>query len=114
MTDKKRKNNLYTLGYFLKRLRDCNFIALKVFNEFRPDDNRKWVILVDPGNTSVFITCIFDKHTKKHMYRLEGFGPQFGKHFNIETNSMEIIVEALIMRGVQQVTKENPFIKKDD
>jgi hypothetical protein len=114
MIEKKRKNNLYTLGYFLKRLRNCNFIALKIFNDYRSDDHRKWTIIVDPGNTSLFITCIFYRDTKDFMFHLDDGGKLFPKNFFLKTDSIEIIVESLINRGVAQVFEDNKYIKNRD
>lgn len=110
--EKKRKNNLYTLGYFLKRLRDCNFITLKVFNGYKQGDIRKWTILVDPGDTSVFITCLYNNDTKEFMFHLDDGGKLFPKNFYMKTNSIEIIVEKLITQGVSQALEGSEYKKE--
>jgi hypothetical protein len=112
MNDKKRKNNLYTLGYFVKRLRDCNFITLKIFNEYGFTDSRKWTILVDPGEASVYITCLQDSSTKDYMFHIDDGGKLFPKNFFLKTNSIEIIVEKLINQGVSQLRDDSNYLKE--
>lgn len=111
MNDKKRKNNLYTLGYFLKRMRDCNFIALNIFNKYRQGDRRKWTVLIDPSNTSVYITCLFDSSTKDFIFHIDDGGNLFPKNFFVKTNSIEIIVEKLISQGVSQALEDSEYKK---
>jgi hypothetical protein len=110
--EKKRKNNLYTLGYFTKRLRDCNFITLKIFNDYKEGDIRKWTILVDPGDTSVFITCLYKNETKEFMFHIDDGGKLFPKNFYMKTNSIEIIVEKLITQGVSQALDGSGYKKE--
>ena len=102
--EKKRKNNLYTLGYFTKRLRDCNFITLKIFNDYKEGDIRKWTILVDPGDTSVFITCLYKNETKEFMFHIDDGGKLFPKNF--------YIVEKLITQGVSQALDGSGYKKE--
>ena len=52
-----KKNKLKTAGYFIKRLKDNDFVTLRIFDKYSESDPRKWTVLVDPGGTSVFITC---------------------------------------------------------
>ena len=51
------KNKLKTPGYFIKRLKDNDFVTLRIFNKYRESDPRRWTVLVDPAGASVFITC---------------------------------------------------------
>ena len=51
------KNKLTTVGYFIKRLRDSGYVTDKVFTDYSKIDPRSWTVVVDPRNSSVFITC---------------------------------------------------------
>lgn len=109
-----KKNKLYTLGYFTKRLRDCNFIVLKIFNSYSSSDKRKWTILVDPGNTSTYITCVNDLNDKDVKFLIDDNGKCFPKNFYMKTDSIEIIVEKLLTNGVQQAGENNNYLKANE
>lgn len=107
------KNKISTLGYFLKRLRDCGFIAIKIYNKYSFQDSRKWSVMVDPGNRSVLITCYENKEYKGDVvYEINDGGNLFPKNYNLKTNSMEIIITTLLEKGVPQKTEDNEFLKK--
>jgi len=109
---KKTKNNIYTQGYFLKRLRDCGFIVLKMYNEFAEHDPRRWTVLVDPGNTSIFITCSNDQFDNKEVvFSFDDGGRSFGVNHKLKTSSMEVLVEVLMKHGAQQLGDNSKFIK---
>ena len=55
------KNKIRTPSYFMKRLRDNGFIVWRIFNSYGKHDPRRWTVLVDPGCSSVFITCFTNK-----------------------------------------------------
>jgi hypothetical protein len=106
------KNKISTLGYFLKRLRDSGFIAIKLFNEYGPQDPRKWSIMVDPSGRSLMVTCYENKEQLGDiMFELNDGGNLFPKNYNLKTSSMEIIITSLIERKIPQKEKENPFLK---
>ena len=46
---KQKKNNITTGGYFLNRLRDSGFVAIRLFKDYPISDPRKWTIMVDPS-----------------------------------------------------------------
>lgn len=102
------KNKITTLSYFVKRLKDSNFNTWKIFNKYANSDPRKWTILVDPGNTSVYITCYENKdYNNEKMFEFNDGSRLFPRNFSLKTNSMEVIVSTLIEKGVSQITAES-------
>lgn len=100
-----RKNKITTQSYFIKRLKDNKFITYKIFDEYTQVDTRRWTILVDPGNASIFITCYENKDFRGDvMFEFSDGGQLFPRNFSIKTNSMEVIITTLIERGVSQRT----------
>lgn len=105
----KRRNQITTAGYFIKRLRDNRFVCLKVFNDYGDHDPRKWTILVDPGGSSVYITCwVNSDFFGEKMFELNGIG---FKNFNLKTESIEIIIQELLNRGVSNNAQETKYFK---
>ena len=108
------KNKLKTSGYFIKRLKDSGFITLRIFQKYGISDPRKWTILVDPGVTSVFITCYQNKEKLNEiMFEIDDGGVRFPRNYFIKTHSIEVIVEYLIEKGISQNDTTNPFYKLD-
>jgi hypothetical protein len=97
------KNKISTPGYFLKRLKDSKFTTFKIFKNYSEADSRRWTILVDPGVTSVFITCYENISFKGDvMFEFNDGGNLFPKNFSLKTNSIEVVVSKLIEAGVKQ------------
>ena len=108
------KNKVTTQGYFIKRLRDSNFIVIKLFNEYPLIDPRRWTIMVDPGGHSLIITCYENKDFKGDIcFEFNDGGNRFPKNYNLKTSSMEIITTTLIERGIPQKDNDCSFIKRD-
>jgi len=109
------KNKITTISYFLKRLRDNKFVALKLWEGYSKYDSRKWTILVDPGGVSLYITCYQNKDFNgEKMFEFNDGGNLFPKNFSIKTLSMEVIITKLIERGVPMLAddKDTPFYKE--
>lgn len=107
------KNKITTHGYFLKRLRDSGFIAVKMFKDYGLVDPRRWTIMVDPGGVSLMITCYENKGFRGDIvFELNDGGNLFHKNFNLKTKSMEIIVTTLIEKGIPQKEDGCSFEKK--
>lgn len=103
----KNKNKITTLSYFVKRLKDSGFNVWKVCNNYSLSDPRKWTVIIDPGNTSIFVTCYENKDFKGHrMFEFNDGGQLFPRNFSLKTDSAEIIITALIERGVPQIEVE--------
>ena len=109
-----KKNKITTGGYFLSRLRDSGFIAIKIFNKYGQHDPRKWSIMVDPSGSSLLITCYQNKEFRGDVvFEFNDGGNKFLKNYNLKTQSMEIIVTTLIEKGISQKTENCEYEKRD-
>ena len=106
-------NNITTQGYFIKRLRDCGFIVIKLFHDFSLTDPRKWVILINPNRESVLITCYCNKtNYREIVFEISDGGNKIPKNFHLSTDSMEVIISYLIRNGVSNtVDIDDPYNK---
>ena len=111
---KKAKNKITTNGYFLRRLRDSGFIAVRSFSKFGQHDPRKWSVIVDPGVTSVIITCYQNKENAGDVFfTFDDGGVKFPNNWKLKTQSMEVIVTTLIERDIPQKENDSIFLKGD-
>ena len=95
------KNKLTTVGYFIKRLRDSGYITDKVFTDYADYDPRSWTVVVDPGCSSVFITCFNNHNSMGEEYFEMNEGGQFiHERFKLKTSSIETLVEYLVKFGI--------------
>ncbi len=107
------KNRITTLGYFKKRLRDNGFIVINIFNNYLNDDNRKWTIMLNPGNESIFITCKQEKDFDTPVFEFND-GGNIIKQTNLKltTMSMEVIIEKLLITWkINNKNKNSPYFK---
>ena len=112
MTDIHKKNKLKTAGYFIKRLKDNDFVTLRIFDKYSESDPRKWTVLVDPGGTSVFITCFENTPFKgEYLFSFNDGNQNFNNNFSLKTDSIEVVVSKLLRTGVQQKDKSE-FLDK--
>ena len=63
--EKRVSNKIKTAGYFIKRLKDSGFVVFKIFNAYSDQDPRRWTVLIDPGISSVYITCYTNKNGRE-------------------------------------------------
>lgn len=104
MINKRQQNKIHTPGYFIKRLRDSGFAVLRVFQNYGEYDSRRWTVLIDPAGSSMFVTCYINKSfINDVMFEFNDGGNLFPKNYNISTESIEVIVQQLIDRGVQRI-----------
>ena len=109
-SEHKVKNKIKTAGYFIKRLKDNGFVVLKIFNAYSNADPRRWSVLVNPGYHSVYITCFTNKEQKDEvLFEFDDGGNNFNKGFYLSTNSIEVVINQLIEKGVNNDPKLNPF-----
>ena len=107
------KNKITTGSYFVKRLRDSGFVTIRLFKDYNILDPRRWTIMVDPGGSSLIITCYENKEFQGDVvFEFNDGGNKFPKNYNLKTKSMEIIVTALIERGIPQKQIGCAFEKK--
>jgi hypothetical protein len=111
--NKRQQNKIKTPGYFIKRLRDNKFGVLRVFQQYGIHDSRRWTVLVDPGGSSIFVTCYNNKNFNDEiMFEFNDGSNFFPKNFSISTESIEIIIQLLIDKGVPTISTENKFYKE--
>ncbi len=110
LREKKTNNKIKTAGYFIKRLKDCGFVVFKIFNAYSETDPRRWTVLVDPGVSSVYITCFTNKNeVNEVLFEIDDGGNKFQKGTYLKTESIEIVVSTLIEKGINNDAKKNPF-----
>jgi len=102
------KNKITTLSYFVKRLKDCKFNTWKINTNYSLTDPRKWTILVDPGNSSLFITCYENKDFKgEMMFEFNDGGRLYPRNYSLKTSSMEVVITNMIEKGIPQMENED-------
>jgi len=111
MINQQKKNKLKTPGYFIKRLKDNDFVTLRIFDKYSESDPRKWTVLVDPKGSSVFITCFENTPFKgEYLFQFSDGNQLFKNSFSLKTDSIEVVVQKLLKSGVRQ-KNESKFIE---
>ena len=101
MINRHTKNKLKTAGYFIKRLKGCGFETLRIFNNYSDTDPRKWSVIVDPGRSSVFITCFENRPFKgEYLFTFDDGNQVFRQNYSLKTDSIEVVVRKLVESGV--------------
>jgi len=109
-SEHKVKNKIKTAGYFIKILKDNGFVVFKMFNAYSSADPRRWTVLVDPGYHSVYITCFTNKDEKGDvLFEFDDGGNNFNKGFYLKTNSIEVVINSLLEKGINNDPTKNPF-----
>ena len=94
-------NKLTTLGYTLKRFRDCGYIANKLFAEYGDQDPRAWTIIIDPGSVSVLCTCyINDPYIGETFFELYDGNQFIPGRLKLKTSSFEVLIEHLVKYNI--------------
>ena len=94
-------NKLKTPGYFIKRLRDNGFVVIRLFSVYAKKDPRRWTVMVNPTDSSVFITCYVNKNELGEiLFEFNDGGNLIPKNYNIKTDSIEVIIDYLLTHGV--------------
>lgn len=95
------RNKLKTPSYFIKRLRDNGFVVIKLFGIYAKHDPRQWTVMVNPSESSVFVTCYVNKDSLGDvLFEFHDGGRRIGKNFFVKTDSIEVIIDFLIRHGV--------------
>jgi hypothetical protein len=109
-SDKRISNKIKTAGYFIKRLKDSGFVVFKIFNAYSNVDPRRWTVLIDPGVSSVYVTCYTNKNEiNEVLFEIDDGGNMFNKGMYFKTESIETLVSLLIEKGVNNDITKNPF-----
>lgn len=100
------KNKVTTVGYFIKRLRDCGYVTNKLFTDYSKADARSWTVIVDPKNSSVMITC-YNNHSYfgEEYFEMHDGGQFIPEHFKLKTSSIETIIEYLVKFNINNKSK---------
>ena len=108
--NKNAHNKISTAGYFIKRLKDNGFITHRIFSSYDKADPRRWTILIEPGKSSVFVTCYENKDALREiLFEINDGGRVFPKNFSVKTSSIEVIITTLLSKGIApSVTKTKP------
>lgn len=110
LKEKRVSNKIKTAGYFIKRLKDSGFVVFKIFNAYSDTDPRRWTVLVDPGVSSVYITCFTNKHEINDvLFEIDDGGINFNRGTFLKTESIETVINLLIEKGVNNDAGKNPF-----
>jgi len=99
-------NKPTTLGYFLKRMRDCGYRVEKLFIDYSETDPRAWTVVIDPRNASVICTCFVNRNGLGDNYFEFYDGGQFLPNYKIKTESIEVLLEHLNKHGIINKTKD--------
>ena len=111
MINQQKKNKLKTPGYFIKRLKDNDFVTLRIFDKYSDSDPRKWTVLVDPKGSSVYVTCFENTPFKgEYLFQFNDGNQLFKNSFSLKTDSIEVVVQKLLKSGVRQ-KNESKFIE---
>ena len=107
-------NSLSTPGYFLKRLRDAGYIAIRLFQDYAPEDIRRWTIMVSPSKDSVMITClnIFDNNRESTNFLIYDGGNKWPQNFIIKTSSINVIIQELQEHEIAKSEEGGKYYKR--
>lgn len=86
-------NKPTTKSIFIKRMKDSGYLVDHLI-EFSESDLRKWQILLDKGNSNLFITCY--KNNLIEFYDGEQF---YESKFLLDTSSVDVIFQYLNDHG---------------
>lgn len=111
----KKNNKITTNGYFVRRLRDSGFVVIRIYSKYGQHDPRKWTVMVDPGGTSVLITCYQNQDYKGDVsFVFDDGRVSFPPSYRLKTQSMEVIVMTLLEKNISQKKEGGMFEKKSD
>jgi hypothetical protein len=85
-------NNLYTLGYFRKRLLGEGFTSKILINDFSEKDGRYWTISIDT-ELKIFCTCF--REDDEISFEFWDGGNRIMNKFIVKTSSMNVIIHNL-------------------
>tara|TARA_R100001163_G_scaffold63170_1_gene54700 strand:- start:496 stop:837 length:342 start_codon:yes stop_codon:yes gene_type:complete len=112
ITMNQKKNKLKTPGYFIKRLKDNDFVTLRIFDKYSESDPRKWTVLIDPSGSSVYVTCFENTPFKgEYLFQFNDGNQMFKGNLSLKTDSIEVVVQKLLKSGVRQKS-ESDFLNK--
>lgn len=108
-------NSLATPGYFLKRMRDAGFIAIRLFQDYSPEDPRKWTVMINPSKESIMITClnlISDQGNESTKFSLHDGGIKWPTNFIVSTSSINVIIQELLNHEVECNNENSKYYRQ--
>lgn len=103
------KNNLYTLSYFRKRLREENIFSDILNIKYSNNDKRYWTININPQTgDNILVTCI--KTEDDYWFKL---CTKENQNMTVKTKSMESFIQIIkdIIVGNTEVNSPIPILK---
>lgn len=96
------KNKIHTLSYFKKRLKDNGYIVWDIMKSYALSDPRKWTLMINPSDESIFITCVVNRDDFGGLpeFEINDSGLRFQRNLVLRTSSMEVLINLLTKRGV--------------
>ena len=94
----KKRNNLYTLSYFRKRLKDGGISSDILVENFPENDKRYWSICISE-ELSIICTCfnyLDEENDQIVRFHFTDGNQRFLMDKNIQTESMNVIIEMLL------------------
>lgn len=93
----KKRNNLYTLSYFRKRLKDANIHARVIVDNYSETDKRYWTICISE-ELNIMCTCfkyLDEDDNQVVKFHLSDGNQRLVLDKHIQTESMNVIIEIL-------------------
>lgn len=91
--DKKKKNQIFTKSYVIKRLVENKFYVKHLVDSYPKADSRYWTILINPGRNDIFLTCIRSKDLSKTQFRIYS---KDDANILVETESLNVLLSILM------------------
>ena len=97
-----KKNNLFTLSYFRKRLKDENIDCKVLVKNFSSNDNRYWSVSIFE-DLNIFCTCYKDDSACHFLFSDGNQNIKIDK--GIKTESMNVILDFL--KNINSIKENN-------
>jgi hypothetical protein len=92
MEPKKKKNNLFTKSYVIKRLIENKFYVKHLIDSYPKSDSRYWTILINPGKNDIILTCIRNYGSEKVQFRVYS---KSDSNILVDTESLNVLINIL-------------------
>lgn len=94
-------NNIKTQSYLVKRLKDSGYEVWKMMDAYAEQDPRKFTLLIDPKNCSVWLTCYENLEEEGDVwFGLDDGGQFIPNNIKLKTDSFEVLANYLHTRGI--------------
>lgn len=107
-----QSNKISTPSYLIKRLKQSNYVVIRLFQGYSKSDARTWSIMVDPGGLSLMITCYRNYPELDDVsFEFNDGGNLWPKNFMVKTKSVEVILMQLLEKQVPIASEKSSFFK---